>query len=151
MAKRQFGHPNEMHKYVGQEIGVSDWVEVTQDRINLFADATGDHQWIHVDPERAKDGPFGSTIAHGYLTLSLVPKLVWQVYSVVGLKMGVNYGSNKVRFPSPVPVGSRLRAGVELVSLERGPGGAQATTRVTIEREGGEKPACVAEILSVLV
>ena len=148
---RTFHGVDELEKAVGTHLGYSDWHEVTQEQIDLFADATGDHQWIHVDPERAAQGPFGGTIAHGYLTLSLVPKLVWQVYSVEGLKMGVNYGSNKVRFPSPVPVGSRLRAGVELVSLERGPGGAQATTRVTIEREGGDKPACVAEILSVLV
>ncbi|MGN6243061.1 MAG: MaoC family dehydratase [Motilibacteraceae bacterium] len=148
---RTFNGLDELEKAVGTHLGYSDWHEVTQEQIDLFADATGDHQWIHVDPERAKSGPFGSTIAHGYLTLSLVPKLVWQVYSVEGLKMGVNYGSNKVRFPSPVPVGSRLRAGVELVSLDRGPQGAQATTRVTIEREGGDKPACVAEILSVLV
>jgi acyl dehydratase len=142
---------DEFEKAVGTHLGHSDWHTVTQEQVDLFAEATGDHQWIHVDPERAKDGPFGGTIAHGYLTLSLVPKLVWEVYKVEGLSMGVNYGSNKVRFPSPVPVGSRIRAGVELVSLERGPNGAQATVRVTIEREGGDKPACVAETVSVLV
>ena len=142
---------DEFEKAVGTHLGHSDWHTVTQEQVDLFAEATGDHQWIHVDPERAKDGPFGGTIAHGYLTLSLVPKLVWEVYKVEGLSMGVNYGSNRVRFPSPVPVGSRIRAGVELVSLERGPNGAQATVRVTIEREGGDKPACVAETVSVLV
>ncbi len=142
---------DEFEKAVGTHLGHSDWHTVTQEQVDLFAEATGDHQWIHVDPERAKDGPFGGTIAHGYLTLSLVPKLVWEVYKVEGLSMGVNYGSNKVRFPSPVPVGSRIRAGVELVSLDRGPNGAQATVRVTIEREGGDKPACVAETVSVLV
>ena len=142
---------DEFEKAVGTHLGHSDWHTVTQEQVDLFAEATGDHQWIHVDPERAKDGPFGGTIAHGYLTLSMVPKLVWEVYKVEGLSMGVNYGSNKVRFPSPVPVGSRIRAGVELVNLERGPNGAQATVRVTIEREGGDKPACVAETVSVLV
>ena len=142
---------DKFEKAVGTHLGHSDWHTVTQEQVDLFAEATGDHQWIHVDPERAKDGPFGGTIAHGYLTLSLVPKLVWEVYKVEGLSMGVNYGSNKVRFPSPVPVGSRIRAGVELVSLDRGPNGAQATVRVTIEREGGDKPACVAETVSVLV
>ena len=142
---------DEFEKAVGTHLGHSDWHTVTQEQVDLFAEATGDHQWIHVDPERAKDGPFGGTIAHGYLTLSMVPKLVWEVYKVEGLSMGVNYGSNKVRFPSPVPVGSRIRAGVELVGLDRGPNGAQATVRVTIEREGGDKPACVAETVSVLV
>jgi len=146
MAKREFAHPNEMHKYVGQEIGVSDWVEVTQDRINQFAEATGDHQWIHVDVERAKkDMPDGKTIAHGFLTLSLIPMLVVQVSRVNGIRMGVNYGLNKVRFPAPVPVGSKLRAGVKVLSFGEIPGGAQAVNEVTIEREGGDKPCCVAE------
>jgi acyl dehydratase len=148
---RTFNGLDELEQAVGQHLGHSDWHTVTQQQVDLFADATGDHQWIHVDPERAKDGPFGTTIAHGYLTLSLVPKLVWEIYAVEGLKMGVNYGSNKVRFPSPVPVGSRIRAGAELVSLDRGPNGAQATVRVTVEREGGDKPVCVAETVSVLV
>jgi acyl dehydratase len=134
----------------GQDLGASSWLLVDQERVNTFADATGDHQWIHVDPERARGGPFGGTIAHGYLTLSMIPRMVWQIYTVEGLKMAVNYGSNKVRFPSPVPVDSRLRAGAELVGLERGPKGAQVTVRVTVEREGGDKPACVAEVVSVL-
>ncbi|TWS20124.1 MaoC family dehydratase [Tsukamurella asaccharolytica] len=141
----------ELQAAVGEHLGYSDWVEIDQKRIDLFADATGDHQWIHVDPEKAKSGPFGSTIAHGYLTLSLIPMLVWQIYTVEGTTMGVNYGSNKVRFPAPVPVGSRVRAGVELVSVTPGGGGQQVVARVTIEREGGDRPACVAETVSVVV
>ncbi|CAM3560945.1 MaoC family dehydratase [Tsukamurella ocularis] len=141
----------ELQAAVGEHLGYSDWVEIDQKRIDLFAEATGDHQWIHVDPEKAKAGPFGSTIAHGYLTLSLIPMLVWQIYTVEGTKMGVNYGSNKVRFPAPVPVGSRVRAGVELVSVTPGGGGQQVVARVTIEREGGDRPACVAETVSVVV
>lgn len=141
----------ELRAAVGEHLGYSDWVEIDQQRIDLFADATGDHQWIHVDPEKAKAGPFGSTIAHGYLTLSLIPMLVWQIYTVEGTKMGVNYGCNKVRFPSPVPVGSRVRAGVELVSVEPGSGGQQVVAKVTIEREGADRPACVAETVSVVV
>ncbi|WP_034274709.1 MaoC family dehydratase [Haloechinothrix halophila] len=146
-----FNGLDELEKAVGTHLGYSDWHTITQERINLFAEATGDHQWIHTDPEKAAQGPFGSTIAHGYLTLSLIPMLVWQIYKVDGLKMGVNYGSNKVRFPAPVPVDSRVRAGAELVELKRGDDGAQAMVRVTIEIEGGDKPACVAEVLSVLV
>jgi acyl dehydratase len=141
----------EVEQAVGTHLGHSDWHTVTQEQVDLFADATGDHQWIHVDPERAAQGPFGTTIAHGFLTLSLVPQLVWDVYAVEGLQMSINYGSNKVRFPAPVPVGSRVRAGVELVSLVPGSNGAQLTARVTIEREGGDKPVCVAETVTVLV
>jgi acyl dehydratase len=141
----------ELEKAVGTHLGYSDWHTVTQEQIDTFADATGDHQWIHVDPEKAAHGPFGKTIAHGYLTLSLVPQLVWQVYKVENLAMGVNYGSNKVRFPSPVPVDSRIRAGVELVSLVPGGNGYQLTARVTIEIEGADKPACVAETVTILV
>ncbi|MGZ4480228.1 MAG: MaoC family dehydratase [Nocardioidaceae bacterium] len=148
---RTFQGIDDLETAFGTHLGWSDWHTVTQEQIDTFAEATGDHQWIHVDPERAKDGPFGTTIAHGYLTLSLVPRLVWQIYTVEGLSMGVNYGSNKVRFPSPVPVGSRIRAGAELVSLERGATGAQAVVRVTVERDGGDRPACVAETMSVLV
>ncbi|WP_019203262.1 MaoC family dehydratase [Tsukamurella sp. 1534] len=142
---------DELRGAVGEHLGYSDWVEVDQKRIDMFAEATGDHQWIHVNPEKAKAGPFGTTIAHGYLTLSLIPMLVWQIYTVEGTKMGVNYGCNKVRFPSPVPVGSRVRAGVELVSVEPGGGGQQVVAKVTIEREGGDRPACVAETVSVVV
>jgi len=146
-----FNGVDELEKAVGTHLGYSGWHTISQEQIDRFADATGDHQWIHVDPERAAQGPFGATIAHGYLTLSMVPKLVWEVYTVDGLTMGVNYGCNKVRFPSPVPVGSRVRAGVELVSLVPGPAGVQSTARVTIEREGSDKPACVAETVAVLV
>jgi acyl dehydratase len=133
---------------VGQHAGYSDWHVVTQEDINLFAQATGDHQWIHVDLERAAQGPFGTTIAHGYMTLSLIPMLAAQVSRVDGVKMGVNYGCNKVRFPSPVPSGSKVRAGVQLKSVEDVPGGVQVINEVTIEREGGDKPCCVAETVS---
>jgi acyl dehydratase len=130
---------------VGQHLGYSDWMEVTQDQVNLFADATGDHQWIHVDPERAKSGPFGGPIAHGYLTLSLAPVLIGQVLRVDGISMGVNYGLNKLRFPSPVPVGSKLRLGATLADVEDIAGGAQVTLDLTFEVEGKEKPSCVAQ------
>ena len=141
----------ELEQAVGTHLGYSDWHTITQEQIDLFAEATGDHQWIHVDAERAAQGPFGATIAHGYLTVSLVPMLVWQIYKVEGLTMGVNYGANKLRFPAPVPVGSRVRAGVELLSLTPGASGYQSVARVTIEREGGDKPACVVDTVSVLV
>jgi len=145
---RVFTSTDELAAVVGQELGVSDWLEIDQKRIDLFADATGDHQWIHVDPARAKDGPFGKTIAHGYLTLSLLPALVPQIMRVEGVRMGVNYGVNKVRFPAPVPVGSRLRARVELVDVSEAGEGVQVAAKVTVEREGGDKPVCVAETLS---
>ncbi|HVA43645.1 MAG TPA: MaoC family dehydratase [Acidimicrobiales bacterium] len=133
---------------VGRHLGWSPWVEITQERIDLFAEATGDHQWIHVDPERAAAGPFGTTIAHGYLTLSLVNQLLPQVVEVSGVSMGINYGADRVRFPSPVPAGARLRAGVELTAVQDVPGGIQTTMVVTVEMEGSDKPACVAECLS---
>jgi acyl dehydratase len=130
----------------GQEIGTSDWVTVTQQMINQFAEATGDHQWIHVDVERAKAGPFGAPIAHGFLTLSLLPRLMAETFTVTQRGMGVNYGLNKVRFMSPVPAGSRVRARVTLAKVERiEKNGLQNTWQVTIEREGVEKPVCVAE------
>ena len=134
----------------GRHLGYSDWMEITQDRVNLFADATDDHQFIHVDPEAAAQTPFGGTIAHGYLTLSLVVPLVSQIYRVEGVRMGVNYGTNKVRFPAPVPVGSTIRAGAELRSVTDVPGGVQVELTVTIETEGGTKPVCVAETVSRL-
>ena len=133
---------------VGTELGPSDWLEITQERINTFAEATGDNQWIHVDAEKAAAGPFGTTIAHGFLTLSLVSFLMPQVIRVQGISMGINYGANKVRFPSPVPVGSRLRARAKIQSVEDVPGGVQVTNLVTIEIEGKEKPACVVESVS---
>jgi acyl dehydratase len=139
----------ELRKAVGAEVGVSDWLQIDQSRINLFADATDDHQWIHVDPQAAAQGPFGTTVAHGYLTLALLPKLSEGVVRVKGVRMGVNYGLNKVRFPAPVPVGSRVRARYELVSVEDvDNGGVQTVFRVTVEREGGDKPVCVAETVS---
>jgi acyl dehydratase len=132
---------------VGDHLGYSEWKVVTQEQVNLFADATGDHQWIHVDIDRAKAGPFGGPIAHGYLTLSLTPALLSEVMNVSGISMGVNYGIDKLRFPSPVPVGSKLRAGVQLASLEEVTGGAQVKLVVTYQVEGSSKPACVAEII----
>ncbi|MGJ9422505.1 MaoC family dehydratase [Aeromicrobium sp. CF3.5] len=134
----------------GEELGTSDWVTVTQEQINTFADATGDHQWIHVDPERAADGPFGTTIAHGYLTLSLLPVFSAQIYDVKGLAMGVNYGANKVRFPNPVPVDSRLRATATLKEAAEIPIGTQAVITFVVEREGAEKPALIAEVVYVM-
>jgi acyl dehydratase len=145
---RTFASLDELRAAVGEELGTSDWLEVDQKRIDLFAEATGDHQWIHVDPEEAATGPFGTTIAHGYLTLSLIPQFTFSLLKVEGVKMGVNYGVNKVRFPSPVPVGSRLRASSRLAEVTEVPGGAQIVTVVTIEREGGDKPVCVAETVA---
>ena len=132
---------------VGQEVAVSEWTTITQAQIDQFAQATGDHQWIHVDVEKAKKGPFGAPIAHGYLTLSLGPSLLPQVYGIEGAVMGVNYGTNKVRFPSPVPVGSRLRVGAKLLSAEDVSGGIQMTLEATFEIEGASKPSCVAELV----
>ncbi|MBI1377418.1 MAG: dehydratase [Frankiales bacterium] len=148
---RTFSGLAELEAAVGSHLGHGGWHTVTQEQIDAFADATGDHQWIHVDPQRAAGGPFGTTIAHGFLTLSLIPMLVQDVYRVDGLSMGVNYGSDRVRFPSPVPVGSRVRAGVELVSLTPASLGVQALTRVTVEIDGSDRPGCVADMLSLLV
>lgn len=147
-----FATPRDLLGAVGKPLGASDWLEITQDRIQRFADATGDHQWIHVDPERAKSGPFGKTIAHGYLTLSLVNFFLPQIVEVRGVSMGVNYGCDKVRFPAPVPVGSRIRGVGQLVAAEEVKGGAvQATVRVTVEVEGSERPACVVDTISRFV
>lgn len=137
-----------LKELVGTHLGYSDYLEITQERVNQFADATGDHQWIHVDPERAaKESPFGGAIAHGYLTLSLGPALAPQIMRVEGIKMGVNYGCAKVRFPSPVPVGSKLRLGAELTNVEDIPGGVQVYMTFTFEVEGAAKPSCVSEII----
>src|SRR5690349_3722088 len=150
MAKREFAHPNEMHKYVGQEIGVSDWVEVTQQKIDKFAEATGDHQWIHVDVERAKrDMPGGKTIAHGYLTLSLLPRLTHGIYTIRKRSRGINYGSNKVRFTAPVPAGSRVRLHQTLRNVEDIEGGVRMTFDSQIEIEGSTRPALVAETMGL--
>jgi len=144
-----FETSSELKTAVGDDLGASEWLTVEQDRINLFADATGDHQWIHVDPERAKDGPFGACIAHGYLTLSLVNFFLPQIVEVRGIRMGVNYGTDKVRFPSPVKVGSRVRGRGELVAADELEDGAvQATIRVTVEIEGSDRPACVVDTIS---
>ena len=146
--KKVFESPAELAGAVGTRLGESEWLTVDQDRINKFADATGDHQWIHVDEERAKAGPFGAPIAHGYLTLSLASLFLPQIIDVKNVAMGVNYGCNKVRFPSPVRVGSRIRGVGDLIQIDDVQGGQQATIRVTIEVEGSDKPACVADTVS---
>jgi len=144
-----FSTPAELKGAVGKQLGYSDWLQISQERINQFADATGDHQWIHVDPERAKTGPYGACIAHGYLTLSLVNMFLPQIVEVRGIRMGINYGLEKVRFPTPVRVGSRIRGGGELVHVEDVKGGAvQSTIRITVEIEGSDRPACVADTIS---
>jgi acyl dehydratase len=132
---------------IGQELGVSDWHLVTQEDIDAFADVTGDHQWIHVDVERAKGTPFGGTIAHGYYTLSLAPKFTYELFSIEGFAFGINYGLNKVRFPAPLPVGSKVRLTAQLASVEDVAGGVQFGLDLTFEREGGDKPVCVARTL----
>jgi acyl dehydratase len=148
---RVFGDVSELAKAVGEHLGYSGWLPVTQERVDQFADATGDHQWIHVDPERAKTGPFGGTIAHGYLTLSLIPGLMADVYRVEGVAMGINYGTDKVRFPAPLPVGGSVRAGAELVSVRETAQGFQAVVRMTVEAAGIAKPVCVADTVVLLV
>lgn len=138
---------DELRAKVGEHLGYSDFHTVTQEQVNLFADATGDHQWIHVDPERAAKGPFGGPIAHGYLTLSLVPILLGSVLKVDGVAMGVNYGTNKVRFSSPVPVGSQIRAGATLASVDDVAGGVQVALDVVVEVKDATKPSCVAQVV----
>jgi len=140
-----------LREWLGRDIGTSDWLEIDQQRIDLFAEATGDHQWIHTDPARAASGPHGTTIAHGYLSLSLLPGLSSEIYTVAGVSATVNYGLNKVRFPAPVPVGSRVRNSVHLLSLTEVPSGMQATVRHTLELQGSERPAVVAEQLRLMV
>jgi acyl dehydratase len=140
--------PDELKSYVGKELGVSEWHEVTQEAINAFAEVTGDDQWIHLDTERAKETPFGGTIAHGYYTLSLAPMFSYRMFSIDGFAFGVNYGANKIRFPAPLPVGSKVRMRVTLSAVDEIPGGLQFTTVNTFECEGGEKPVCVAETLA---
>ena len=138
---------DELKAAEGEVLGTSEWHEVTQEAINDFADVTGDHQWIHVDVERAKETPFGGTIAHGYFTLSLIPMLSRQVFGMEGFTFALNYGLNRVRFPSPMPVGQKVRCTVKVAEVQEIPGGAQTTMEMTLEREGGEKPVCVAETL----
>ena len=144
---RHIADLTELKTLVGEHLGYSEWMTIDQERVNQFAEATGDHQWIHIDVERAKKGPFGGPIAHGYLTLSLGPVLLPQIFSVGGVAMGVNYGANKVRFVSPVPVGSKLRAGVKVLAVDDAPGGARVTIETTFECEGAAKPACIAEVI----
>jgi acyl dehydratase len=148
---RSFVTVGDLTAALGEHMGHSDWLDIDQSRIDRFADATGDHQWIHVDAARAASGPYGRTIAHGYLSLSLVPVLVSQVIDYSGWATKVNYGSDKVRFPAPVPVGSRIRAGVELLAVREIPAGIQVTNRVTIEIEGSERPAVVADTITLLI
>ena len=136
---------------IGEHVGYSSWMEITQERVDAFADATGDHQWIHVDPVRAAEGPYGATIAHGYLTLSLVPLLGAEVMEIRGFGMMINYGLDKVRFPAAVPVGSRIRAGIELTSLQRKTSGVQLNSLVTVEIDGSDRPALVAETVRLMV
>jgi acyl dehydratase len=144
-----FEHLADLEPLVGEEIAVSDWFPVSQERIDKFAEATGDHQWIHVDAERAARGPFGATIAHGFLTLSMLPLFLETAIDIRDLRMGVNYGLNRVRFTAPVPVGSELRARIRLLAFDNlADGGVQMTTEVTVQRKGGDKPVCVAEAIS---
>jgi len=145
---RRFARLADLQALVGQEIGLSDWLLVDQPRIDLFAQATGDHQWIHTDPVRAAAGPFGATVAHGFLTLSLLPLFFETAFAIDDVRMGVNYGVNRVRFTNPVRVGSRLRGRFQLLAYEPLDGGAQLTVQATLELEGGSKPACVAETVS---
>ncbi len=143
-----FETPGDLKQAVGRHLGYSDWLEISQERIDRFAEATDDQQWIHVDPERAKDGPFGACIAHGYLTLSLVNRFLPEIVEVRGISMGVNTGADRLRFPAPVPVGSKIRGGAELISAEDVKGGVQAIIRVTVEIEGSDRPACVVDTIS---
>ena len=147
MSPRIINGAEELKTLVGEHLGYSPYSEITQEQVNLFADATGDHQWIHIDVERAKAGPFGGPIAHGYLTLSLGPYLYPQIVEFRGFSMGVNYGANKIRFPSPVMVGSKLRLGVKLLEVDDIAGGVQMILEFTFECEGASKPSCVAEII----
>jgi acyl dehydratase len=137
----------DLSSHAGETLGTSSWWTITQEQVNSFADATGDHQWIHVDPERAKSGPFGTTIAHGFMTLGMVVGMLFEVIEVTGAGMILNYGVNKVRFPAPLPVGSRIRAGIVLAEVEDVPGGVQVIFRATVEIEGAPKPACAADIV----
>jgi len=145
---KTFEHLADLEALIGEPLGSSEWITIEQSRIDRFADATGDHQWIHVDPALAAKGPFGTPIAHGFLTLSLLPTFFETAFAVADVRMGVNYGLNRVRFTAPVPVGSRLRAHFKLLAYERIEGGAQLIVEASIEREGSDKPVCVAESLT---
>ncbi|GAA1851535.1 MaoC family dehydratase [Asanoa iriomotensis] len=148
--KREFASVEDLAAAVGETLGPGEWFEVDQSRVNLFADATDDHQWIHIDPERAAQGPFGGPVAHGFLTLSLLPSLVGALYAVKGTRMGVNYGLNRVRFPAPVRVGTAVRVRAEIAAVDPVAGGVQLVAKVTVESNAGDKPVCVAETVSRL-
>ncbi|GIF72480.1 MaoC family dehydratase [Asanoa siamensis] len=148
--KREFASVDELTAAVGETLGPGGWLPIDQSRVDLFADATDDHQWIHVDPERAAQGPFGGPVAHGFLTLSLLPSLVGALYTVKGTRMGVNYGLNRVRFPAPVRVGTSVRVRAEIVSVDAVTGGVQLVAKATVESDAGDKPVCVAETVSRL-
>ncbi len=148
---RSFTSVEELENAIGEEIGPSDWITIDQQRVDAFADATGDHQWIHVDVERAKDSPFGGTIVHGYLTLSLLPLFTGELFALDTPGAKLNYGTNKVRFPAPLPVGSKVRATASIAEVSQTKAGAQLVTRYTIEAEGSDKPACVAETVVLLL
>jgi acyl dehydratase len=148
---RHFQNLAEFRAAAGSTLGVSDWITVTQEQIDRFADATNDHQWIHVDPARAAQSPFGTTIAHGYLTLSLIPTMVHGIFSVGEVGARLNYGSNRIRFPAPVPCGSRLRTKLKLLATEQDPRGVRATLQAEVEREGSDKPVCIAEIITLML
>ncbi|MFT4394275.1 MaoC family dehydratase [Gordonia lacunae] len=148
---RTFTSVDELKAAIGEDLGSGEWLEITQERVDAFADATGDHQWIHVDPERARSGPFGTTIAHGYLTVSLLPMIAGKIFTVEGPKLTLNYGMNKLRFPNPVKVGARIRSNAVITSVEETPKGVNVVVTNTVEIEGETKPACVAENLRVLV
>ena len=145
---KRFARLEDLAALVGQAVASSDWIDIDQARVDAFAEATEDRQWIHVDPARAAAGPFGAPIAHGFLTLSLMPALLASTFAIDDVRMGINYGVNRVRFPAPVPVGSRLRAHLKLLAFEALPGGAQVTLEATVEREGSAKPVCVAELVT---
>ena len=149
MTKTVVAQPSDLMTMTGTELGPTEWLQITQDRINQFAEATGDHQWIHVDPVKAADGPFGATIAHGYLTLSLANCFLPELIEVQQVSMGVNYGTEKTRFPAPVTVGSNIRASGEIIQVEESKGGYKATIRVTITAEGAERPACIVDTISI--
>lgn len=146
---RAFSSVDDLAGVIGKDLGFSDWLTVSQEAVQLFADATGDQQWIHTDPVRAATGPFGSTIAHGYFTLALIPRLVEQIYRIDGVKLVINYGLERLRFPAVVPVGSAIRARATIISVEDVPSGTRVTDRVTIEVENNDKPACIAETISI--
>jgi len=143
-----FNHPDDILDAIGAHLGKSEWLKITQDRINQFADATDDHQWIHVDPKKAKNGPFGSTIAHGYLTLSLVNRFLPEIMEVRNFSAGVNYGCNRIRFPAPVKEGGKIRGQGKLIAAEKVTGGVQAIVCMTVEIDGSARPGCVAEVIS---